>query len=241
MDEGASGEIPRVNVFLQAEGCLEENLDPERAGTISFSVNIPFGLPMLEARLEVLRGEADLVLGTESPPSDYFGFGRGPGIQKILVDRDSNEPLTGRPWYAELVSPFSIQEVCAEGDAPDWRLSVRRSTGIEGRPLFEQEGQVAGTEIIPISVPEDALSMEVSLESLQGDADLFVGIGDETESLSSLNPGTGYEVTVIAPALCVPVRGETILLRLESWMGSAEYRLEVSYTPGEVEPEEPVP
>jgi hypothetical protein len=100
---------------------------------------------------------------------------------------------------------------------------------------------VAGSEIIPVAVPEDALSMEVSLESVQGDADLFVGIGAETESLSSLNRGTGYEVAVIDPALCVPIRGETILLRLESWMGTADYRLEVTYTPGEVEPEAPMP
>lgn len=241
MDEGSSGEIPGENVFLQAEGCLADSLDQEEAGTISFSVNIPFGLTMMEARLEVVRGEVDLVLGTENPPSDYFGFGRGPGLQKILVDRDSSEPLMGRPWYVGLVSPFLIQEACEEGDAPDWRLSVRRSGGIEGRRLFEQEGQVAGSEIIPVAVPEDALSMEVSLESRQGDADLFVGIGDEAESLSSLNRGTGYEVAVIDPALCVPIRGETILLRLESWMGTADYRLEVTYTPGEVEPEAPMP
>ncbi len=206
-----------------------------------FSVNIPFDLNLMEARLEVIRGEVDLVLGTENPPSDYFGFGRGPGLQKILVGRVSSEPLMGRPWFVELVSPFLIQEACEEGASPDWRLSVRRSRGIEGQRLFEQEGQVAGSESIPLAVPEDALSMEVSLESIQGDADLLVGIGDETESLSSLNRGTGYEVAVIDPALCVPIRGETILLLLESWKGSADYRLEVTYTPGEVETEEPMP
>jgi hypothetical protein len=68
----------------------------------------------------------------------------------------------------QLVSPFEIQE-CEEGEEPDWRLSVRRSFGIEGRVLFDEpDGQaparipgICVPEEIPTEVPEDALSMEV--------------------------------------------------------------------------------
>ncbi len=200
----------------------------------------------------MLRGEVDVVVGTEDPPSDYFAFGRGPGTQKILVGRDDREPigeLLGerlRPWFVQLVSPFEIQE-CEEGEEPDWRLSVRRSSGIEGRVLFDEpDGQapacipgICVPEEIPIEVPEDALSMEVVLESIQGDADLLVGLGSERESLVSLNPWPGFDVVVIDQDRLVPLRGQSIVIRLESWQYPTDYRLRVAYTRGE--PEEPPP
>lgn len=243
LDKGSSGELPPVNVFLEAEGCLTDNPVQDQAGTISFSMTIPFNLKLMEARLEVLRGEMDLVFGTEKPPSDYFGFGRGPGTQKILVGLDSREPVMGRPWYVQLVSPFDVLEECEEGHDPDWRLSVRRSTGISGRLLLEQEGQVPACttqggcvpENIQIEVPEDADSMELVLESIEGDADLLVGIGAERESLASLNPGTGFDVAVLDPEICIPLRGQSLPILLESWQQPTEYRLEVAYVPGEVE------
>lgn len=244
LDKGSSGDIPPVNVFLEAEGCLVDDPEQLEDRTKLFSMTIPFNVRLMEARLEVLRGEMDLAFGTENPPSDYFSFGRGPGTQKILVGLDSREPVMGRPWYVQLVSPFGIQGECEEGDDPDWRISVRRSSGIQGRLLMEQEGQVpactgGGCPEIRIEVPEDADSMELVLESLEGDADLLVGIGPERESLVSLNPGTGFDVAVLDPGLCIPLRGQFLPVVLESWQQPTAYRLEVAYVPGEVEEEEP--
>jgi len=252
MDKGSSGDIPPENVFLEAEGCLVENPDPEQAGTKTYSFNAPFDLSLMGAKLEVLRGEVDLVVGTENPPSDYFSFGRGPGTQKILVGRDSREPMMGRPWFVsldsrpfgiqQLVTPSEIEEGSGNRGEPDWRLSVHRSSGIEGRVLREpEEGQVPAhtSESIQIEVPEDALSMEFVLESIEGDADLLVGLGAETESLVSLNPGTGYDVVVLDEDLCVPLRGQSIVILLESWQQPTDYRLEVAYLRGEPEEETP--
>jgi hypothetical protein len=256
LDKGSSGDIPPENVFLEAQGCLADNpvLDQE-AGTIVYSDSFagPLGLSLLEARLEVLRGEVDLVFGTENPPSDYFAFGRGVGIQKILVGRDSREPVGRlRPWFVQLVSPFEVQE-CQEGEEPDWRLLVRRSPGIQGRVLFDEPGQAPACipgicvpeEIPPIEVPEDALSMEVVLQSMKkedtegGDADLLVGLGSERESLVSLNPGPGYDVVVIDQERLVPLRGQSVVIRLESWQYPTDYRLRVVYLRGEPEEETP--
>jgi hypothetical protein len=88
LDKGSSGDIPPENVFLVAQGCLVDDPSQGQAGTKSYSFNPPLGLSLMEARLKVLRGEVDVVVGTEDPPSDYFAFGRGPGTQKILVGRD---------------------------------------------------------------------------------------------------------------------------------------------------------
>lgn len=250
LDKGSSGDIPPENVFLEAQGCLLDNPGQRQAGTIVYSDSFPapFGLSLMEARLKVLRGEVDVVVGTEDPPSDYFAFGRGPGTQKIFAGRDDREPIGERlrPWFVQLVSPFEIQE-CEEGEEPDWRLSVRRSSGIEGRVLFDEpDGQapacipgICVPEEIPIEVPEDALSMEVVLESTQGDADLLVGLGSERERLVSLNPWPGFDVVVIDQDRLVPLRGQSIVIRLESWQYPTDYRLRVAYTRGE--PKEPPP
>lgn len=253
LDKGSSGDLPPENTFLEAEGCLGDSPNPGEAGTILYSgsFNASADLPLMEARLEVLRGDVDIVLGTEDPPSDYFSFGRGPGTQKILVSRDSREPVRLRPWYVQLASPFD-ERVCLEGVEPDWRLSVVRSSGARGRLLFDQEGEtpaclpgICVPEEIQIEVPEDALSMEVTLESFAGedaavgDADLLVGLGSERESLVSLNPGPGYDVVVIDQDRLVPLRGQSIIIRLESWQFPTDYRLRVVYTRGEPEEESP--
>jgi len=260
LDKGSSGDIPPENVFLEAQGCLTDNpvLDQE-AGTIVYSDSFPapIGLSLMEARLEVLRGDVDVVVGTEDPPSDYFAFGRGPGTQKILVGRDSVEPVGKRlrPWFVQLVSPFEFR-LCEEGEEPDWRLSVRRSPGIVGRVLVDEPRQapacipgICAPEEILIEVPEDALSMEIALQSMKeedtegGDADLLVGLGSERESLVSLNPGPGYDVVVIDQERLVPLRRQSIVIRLESWQHPTDCRLRVVYLRGEPEaatpPEEP--
>jgi hypothetical protein len=255
LDKGSSGDIPPQNVFLEAEGCVGDSPNPGQAGTILYSgsFNASANLSLLEARLEVLRGDVDVVVGTEEPPSDYFAFGRGPGTQKILVGRDSREPVGERlrPWFVQLVSPLNSRE-CFDGVEPDWRLSVIRSSGLRGRLLHDQEGDtptclpgVCVPEEVQIEVPEDALSMEISLESMKGedtgggDADLLVGLGNERESLVSLNRGPGYDVVVIDQERLVPLRGQSVVIRLESWQSPTNYRLRVTYTPGEPEVETP--
>jgi hypothetical protein len=241
-DEGASGDLPRQNVFLEAQGCLADNPDAEDAGTVSYTAAAPFDLSLMEVTLEVVRGEMDLVIGADKPPSDYFAFGRGTGTRKILVGSESREPAGGRPWFVELASPFEVEEECEDQDDPDWRLTVRRSTAIEGGVLLVQDGQVPACtpgsctpETVQIEVPADALSMEIVLESRGGgDADLLVGLGGERESLVSLNPGPGYDVVVIDQALLVPLREQSLFIFLESWQQTTEYRLEVAYVAGEV-------
>ena len=69
-----------------------------------------------------------------------------------------------------------------------------------------------------------------------------MGLGSERESLVSLNPGPGYDVVVIDQERLVPLRGQSIVIRLESWQYPTDYRLGVVYTRGEPEvetPEEP--
>lgn len=248
LDEGMSGDLPPQNVFLESEGCPVENEGEEPREYSLGPVTVPPGVARMEATLEVFRGEVDLVLGTERPPSDYFGFGRGPGTQKILVDDEySREPLPDDsliPWFVKLVSPFEIQGTCEPGDDPDWRLTLRRATPTQGRLLLEQEGQLpactpAGCvpESIQIEVPEQALSMEFLLLSLEGDADLLVGLGSERESLVSLNAGPGYDVAVLGPGKCVPLRGQSVFVLLESWGQATDYRLEVFVLEGEWEAE----
>ncbi len=248
LDKGSSGDIPPQNIFLEIQGCLLDAPGPDDARSLTYSFPAPVDLALMEARLDVLRGEVDLVVGTVDPPADYFGFGTGTGTQKILVGRNSYKPMMLRPWFVMLDSdPVGIQEACEDDENPDWRLLVSRSSGIQGRRFPSQEGQVPAStrsdifhEQIEIEVPEDAFSMEIVLESLgEGDADLLVGLGSETESLVSLNPGPGYDVVVIGEEDLVPLRGQAIDVRLESWEDPTDYRLEAAYTPGEIEEEEP--
>jgi hypothetical protein len=286
LDKGPSGDIPPEMVFPlvplvgtkddwcpnsetpadapgcpEVEGCLEDSSSQGETGGVSFRFNTPFDLTLMEARLEVVRREvvrreADLVLGTENPPSGHFAFGRGAGIQKILVSEESREDdrVAGSPWFVSVISPpVWTPAPCPKGQDPDWRLSVRRSSGIQGEELFpEVENSLAPctptdcvTQSFQVEVPDDALSMEFVLESLkspenpEGDADLIVGLGDEEESLVSLNPGPGYDVVVLDPGRCVPLRGQSVTLVLEGWQQTTEYRLQAAYLAGE--PEEQAP
>jgi hypothetical protein len=274
LDKGPSGDIPPEMVFPlvplagtkddwcpnseappdspgcpEVEGCFADSSSQGETGRVSFRFNAPFDLTLMEARLEAVPGEADLVLGPENPPPGYFAFGRGAGTQKILVSEESREEdrVAGSPWFVSLISPLGEPVHCNGEEEPDWRLAVRRSHGIQGRVILEAQGVLdphapdgRATEILPpLEVPDDALSMEFVLESLEGDADLIVGLGDEEESLLSLNPGAGYDVVVLDLGRCVPLRGQSVNLVLESWQDTTEYRLRAAYVAGE--PEEQLP
>ncbi len=56
-------------------------------------------------------------------------------------------------------------------------------------------------------------------------------------------PGTRIDVVVIDQDRLVPLRGQSIVIRLESWQYPTDYRLRVAYTRGEPEepPDEPPP
>ena len=217
MDEGSSGEIPRVDVFLTEQGSLEGS-DP-----IVHPVTIPYGVSLLEVNVEVFSGEADLIVGTEDPPTDYFSPAHGAGFQKLLLSPASREPLQARTWYIELVSPFGV-------DA-DYQLNVRRRLGQPGSLLLEEEGQLPARQsaLFPFTLPEDAISLEVILESRQGDMDLFLGIGPAGEEHASLNPGTGFEVIALDSEAVSALTGQTLAAKIESFDEDGDFRLTASY------------
>jgi hypothetical protein len=245
---GASGDIPSEDVFLEVQGCLTAGSAQEAGDASIYSVRIPTDVSLLEVRLETLGGEIDLVVGTENPPADYFSFSKRGGVQKILVGPSSNEPLLARTWYVALSSPLQIEEGCPPERVPDWQLRVQRATGVEGLPLLEpvcnEEDEGCSVDPYPsresfsIEVPEDALSLDVTLETIQGDADLFVGTdfgtGNETELSSSMNPGLGFDVVSLGADVCVQRRGQSLDLVVESWGRPSRFRLQASYMPDPV-------
>ena len=230
MDQGSSGEIPRVDVFLTKE-CIQDQectlSDPEEKTVLP--VTIPYGVSLLEVSLEVLSGEADLIVGTEDPPTDYFSPGHGTGTQRILIGPSSHEPLQARTWYVELISPFGV--------GAEWRLVVQRRTSPPGSPLLGEEGLLPAGQnaLFPLSVPEDAASLEVVLKSERGqeggpaDADLFLGSGLAEEEYSSLNPGTGFEVLVLGPEVVAALAGQTLTAKIEGYEEETAYHLTASY------------
>ncbi|MEW6442871.1 MAG: hypothetical protein AB1640_18200 [bacterium] len=217
MDEGSSGQIEPGTVFLSEQGTLQ-GTEPA-----VLPVTIPYGVSLLDITLEVTAGEADLLAGVEDPPTDYFCFGQGLGKQKILVGPGSHQPLEARTWYVEVVSPF--------GTGAEWRLTAQRRPGSSALPLTEQEGDIpAGQSVsIALAIPEDADSLEIVLESLQGDADLLLGFGQLQEASLSLNPGTGFEVVTLGPETVEPLRGQTAIARLESYDQDTRYRFTATY------------
>lgn len=236
MDKGATGEIPPENLFLDTQGCLEAEAGEEAPEPLLLAAPVPYGVSVLEARLEVMDGEADMVLGTKRPPSAYFGLGTGTGIRKILVGTSSYVPLEARTWRVELHSPTGFAKECPEGEDADWRLVVRRAQALSGDTLLEHEGGLGAcsAEACPegrfeVSVPEDASTVEVLLESVEGDADLFVGTGERDDLFESANPGPGYDVVFLSSETVVPLRGGTIVVRLESWGQASTYRLRAVY------------
>ena len=237
MDQGSSGEIPRVDVFLTKDWSLE-SVDP-----VVFPVTIPYGVSLLDVNLEVLSGEADLIVGTgvtvlkKTPEGivilevvpDFFSPAHGTGVQKILLGPESHEPLQARTWYVELVSPFGVGAEC--------KLSVQRRLVQPGSILLEEEGQLSAGQnaLFPLVVPEDAASLEVVLKSERGleggpaDADLFLGSGLAEEEYSSLNPGTGFEVLVLGPEVVAALAGQTLTAKIEGYEEETAYHLTASY------------
>ncbi len=247
--DGCPGREIEEEVLLEASGCLAPT--PSEEGPPEpkiFPVLVPFELARLEVSLEVRGRELDLLVGTGNPPADYFSPGGGLGTRKILVGAESHEPLAARTWYVGLVGPYEFLDSCGEDQGPDWHLVVRRPEGLQGEPLLDEEGEVAGCmpwdcdrRRYRIDVPEDASTLEVVLETTDGDADLFVGPEDRPEAFTSLNPGTGFDVVFLDAHACAPFRGGTVMVTLESWQGPSTYRLQAAYVPGAPVVPEPSP
>lgn len=242
MDEGFSGETPATDLFLRTQGCITD--EPQR-----LEVKLPFDVTQVDVSLEVLRTQVDLIFGEEPTPSNYFSYGPSPGIQKIRVGTGSYKPLHAGPWYVELVGLSGETGECDAARSPDWRLQVRRTQSLTGIVLLNESCDAAECEVpactnpancpareFSFALPEDAVSLEVILDSLQGNADLFLGVVSEEELFSSTNPGTGFDIVRIGSQAIVPLRGQTLSLSLESWAQvTREYRLRVVYLPGAVQ------
>jgi len=240
MDEGFSGLTSETDVFLSTQGCISEE-------TARYRATIPFGVSLLEVALEVLRGEADMLFGSGLLPVQYFNFGAGPGSQKILVDASSNNPLHAGTWYVDIMGLSGVSAECDPNSSPDWRLRVQRAQSLNGINLLNVACEEAACQVpacntpsvcpsnaFTFDLPGDAVFLEVTLQSLQGDADLFLGISSQDVLFSSTNPGTGFDVIQVGSDEALrPLRGQTLTLTLESWgQATQEYSLIASYLPG---------
>lgn len=246
MDEGFSGETATTDLFLETQGCIKEEGE-------QLTVTLPFDVALVDVILEVLRSQIDLVFGEGMIPTQYFSYGPAPGIRQIRVGTGSYRPLHAGTWYVDLIGLSGETGECDPEQSPDWRLRVQRAESLTGIVLLDESCDSADCEVpectnpgncpsrqFSFVLPEDAVSLEVIQESLQGNADLFLGNGSEEELLSSTNPGTGYDILRINSQAIVPLRGQTLSLRLESWgQTTQEYQLRAVYVPGAVESPDP--
>ena len=74
--------------------------------------------------------------------------------------------------------------------------------------------------------------LRIVLESLEGDADLFLnyllGYQELKETFSSMNPGPGFDVINLGPETIPFIRGAQLGLELESWAEETKlFRLRV--------------
>jgi len=238
MDEGFNGIIPPKNVFLDVRGCLSEEAQ-------AYSSFIGFDVSLLDVTLEVYQASADLTLGVGDVPFDYFSVGRGPGTQRLRVGPGSRLPIQAGTWFVGLSSPAGAATECDPENPTDFRLVMHR-TGTPGGVVLLEESCDSGDCSVPacasflcpareilLDLPEDASHLEVVLESVEGDADLFFLSDTRAELGASMNPGTGFDILQLGPDLIEPLRGLTVSLRLESWAQPTDlYNLRVAYNPG---------
>jgi hypothetical protein len=238
MDEGFNGIVPLKNIFLDERGCLSEEAQ-------SYSSFIGFDVTLLDVTLEVYQASADLTLGVGDVPMDYFSVGRGPGTQRLRVGPGSRMPIQAGTWFVGLSSPAGVTTECDPENPTDFRLVMNR-TGTPGGTVLLEENCDSGECAVPactplfcdareltLDVPEDASRLEVVLESVEGDADLFFLSDTRAELGASMNPGTGFDILELGPDVIEPLRGLTVFLRLESWAQTTDrYNLRVAYTPG---------
>jgi hypothetical protein len=238
LDEGFNGIIPPKNVFLDVRGCLSEEAQ-------TYSSFIGFDVTLLDVTLEVYQASADLTLGVGDVPFDYFSVGRGPGTQRLRVGPGSRRPIQAGTWFAGLTSPAGVFTECDPENPTDFRLVINRAGTPGGIVLLEENcdsGDCAvpactplfcDARVMTLDLPEDASHLEVVLESVEGDADLFFLSDTGAQMGASMNPGTGFDILELGPDVIEPLRGLTVSLRLESWAQATDlYNLRVAYTSG---------
>ena len=231
--------------FLTTRGCLS-------AEAQTFTVFLPADLQGLMVQLTVEQGQADLIVGTEEVPL-YFSLGSGTGTQRIRVGADSYEPMNGGNWSATVVSPAGVTSACDPANPTDWQLVMDRAWLYTAKNILEESCEDDETCVVedcettgecPVrvftikQVPDMATALEVTLESIEGDADLFVYRGDpeqagSLEALpqigSSTNPGTGFDVVQLGGAVVRAMQGEPMTMGLKSWgQTTGVYKLKVS-------------
>jgi len=241
-DDGFDGSVLPVEIFLDEAGCLAQ--EPQ-----TLTVRVGFGVEQLEATLEVFRGAADLVLGWGEAPSSYFSVGRGPGTQKLRVGPDSHFPVLPGTLSLRVGGAASAAAAGCDpsnpADNPDWRVVLRRTPSPVGMVLLSESCDLPDCTVpacdaypctfraIELGVPEDAVSMEVVLNSIAGDADLLVVSDTGVQLGASTNPGSGYDIVILGQDVVVPLQGQTIFVRLTSWaQPTEEYALQATYRPG---------
>jgi hypothetical protein len=237
MDEGFDGNIPQRNVFLDEWGCVSADLQV-------FSSFLPFDLTDLDVSLDVVQGQADLLLGRGDVPLSYFSPGTGPGSQKLRVGPASSEPMQAGTWTVTLASPADVTTECDPDNPTDWHLVMHR-TGLPGGIVLLEETCRSAECAVPrctqascppreftFDMPGDAVSLQVELDSIEGDADLFLVSASGAELSAAMNPGTGYDIAQLGPELVTPLHGQTVTVRLESWdQVTGAYNLRVAYSP----------
>ncbi len=237
-DNGYDGRTPQVEIFLDERGCVTQ--EPQ-----TFSARIGFDVERMEAALEVFEGAVDLVLGWGEAPRNYFSLGRGPGTQKLRVGPESGVPVQAGTWYLTVAGAAGVATGCDPENPTDWHLSLQRTPAARGASILSVSCRSTDCAVpacnaypcvfqeIPLDVPGDAVSMEVVLKSIQGDADLLVVSDTGVHLGASTNPGTGYDILVLGPDVTVPLREQTVSLRLTSWaQPTDQYDLQVTYRPG---------
>jgi len=242
MDEGFDGNLPPVNVFLDVWGCAA-------ADSQVFSAFVPFDVTSLDVTLEVAQGEADLLLGRDGFPLIYASPGQGPGSQALRVGTMSYQPIQGGTWSVTVASPGTVATECDPANPTDWHMVMQR-TGTPGGFVLLEEACRSAECAVPacaqavcpvrefrVDLPLDAASLQVDLDSLQGDADLILlsapaELAQPAVLGSSLNPGPGYDLVRLGPDVIVPLQGQAVTVRLESWAQSTDaYNLRVAYGP----------
>jgi len=246
MDKGFTGLPPPGDLLLATQGCARAN--PFNPTVLS--VGVPLDVTQVDVTLEVVRTQIDMVFGAGKYPRNYFSFNPHPGLQRVRVGPSSNAPLTPGTWEVRLHSLAGPSGVCEQDDeaSADWRLWVSRAREPQGVRLLDEscdspDCAVPGCvtpgncppRIYTLDVPEDAVSLEISLESPQGDADLWVRTASGEELLGSMNPGPGFDIVHAEGEACAALRGQTLTLVLESWAeATTEYRLSAVYLSGQI-------
>lgn len=240
MDDGFDGYVPPTEVFVDEWGCLSQ--EPR-----TYGARLGFDVDRLEASLQMFRGAADLVLGAGEAPANYFSVGRGPGTQKLRVGPGSQVPVQAGTWYLVVGGSSSAATGCdpeRPAEDPDWHLVMRRTPAAGGVALATESCRSPDCAVpacnaypcpfrdVPLDVPADASSLEVVLNSLDGDADLSVVAPLGVQLGASANPGAGYDIVVLGPDRVETLREQTLSVRLTSWARPTDqYDLQATYRP----------